>query len=509
MASVVPADPERPRSRGGSASRSPGRIPPALTLAVIALVPALALFGLWRYADGRTGRTNVAFPAPTSVAAAPLPAPVPPLNTPLLSFRRVPGLVAREMSGDAFTQAATAFGDGLDATSCMTVELDGVDIASHNPDLPVIPASNQKLLTGAAALAVLGPDYVFTTEVRAAGVTGGVVPGDLYLVGGGDPLLTSTQYPVSGDRYPVTSPTSLDALADAVVAAGISRIDGDVVGDGSRYDDEFYLPGWSPDVLGIEVGPLDALLVNDARVTGDEQRADDPNEGAAREFVQLLRARGVIVVGEAATGADEAETPVVASVQSAPLSAVIAEMMAASDNNTAEMLVKEMGFRSGSGGSWASGLAAMSAGLQELGIDVTGAVFADGSGLSNDNRATCRMISDVLALHVPDDDLASGLPVAGQTGTLADVFVDSPVDGELLGKTGTLGNAPFNADPPAVKALSGYLPVDGGGVIEFSLILNSAGTLSDQSVYRPIWDGFAVMLAGYPSGPSAAELGPV
>ena len=76
------------------------------------------------------------------------------------------------------------------------------------------------------------------------------------------------------------------------------------------------------------------------------------------------------------------------------------------------------------------------------------------------------------------------------------MFVGSAVAGRLLAKTGTLGNAPFNADPPAVKALSGYLPVDGGGTIEYALVLNSAGTLADQTVYRPIWDAFAEVLAG-------------
>ena len=63
--------------------------------------------------------------------------------------------------------------------------------------------------------------------------------------------------------------------------------------------------------------------------------------------------------------------------------------------------------------------------------------------------------------------------MAGQTGTLEDVFTDSPVAGRLMAKTGTLANAPFNADPPAVKSLSGYLPVDGGGLIEFAFVLNS------------------------------------
>jgi serine-type D-Ala-D-Ala carboxypeptidase/endopeptidase (penicillin-binding protein 4) len=82
------------------------------------------------------------------------------------------------------------------------------------------------------------------------------------------------------------------------------------------------------------------------------------------------------------------------------------------------------------------------------------------------------------------------------------------MEDRLIGKTGTLHNIPFNADPPAVKALSGYLPVEGGGTIEFALILNSAGTLTEQTVYRPIWDAFAEVLASYPAGPTAAELGP-
>jgi serine-type D-Ala-D-Ala carboxypeptidase/endopeptidase (penicillin-binding protein 4) len=496
--------------RGGGSSS------PFLVLAAVVLLPALALFGLWRFAAGRDGETVESLP-PTTIAAAAAPAPAPKLATPLLSFRRIPGLIARELNGDTFAASVGAFAGTLDATSCVMVELDGVTVGAHNPDLPVIPASNQKLLIAAAALHALGAEDVFTTEVRAA-VEGGVVAGDLYLVGGGDPLLTTGDYPAEViNGYPVLNATSLDALADAVAAAGITRIDGNVVGDGSRYDDEWFHPSWPDDVLVVEAGPIDALLVNDARFLAgqsagdpsDWQVANDPNAGAAEELARLLRARGVAIGGEATSGQAPGDLAVVASIDSKPLPAVIAEMQSSSDNNTAELLLKELGVASGGSGTTADGAAAAISALGAMGFDTAGVVIDDGSGLSNGNRLTCRLLAGVLARHQPGDQFASGLPVAGREGTtLSDVFVGSTVEGRLVGKTGTLSNPPFNADPPAVKSLSGYLPVDGGGTIEFALVLNSAGTLADQSVYRPIWDAFAEALASYPAGPTAAELGP-
>ena len=69
-----------------------------------------------------------------------------------------------------------------------------------------------------------------------------------------------------------------------------------------RYDDEWFAPSWSNDVRGIEAGPYDALVVNDARVTGDPSKASDPAEGAAREFAALLAQRGVTVGGAPVAG---------------------------------------------------------------------------------------------------------------------------------------------------------------------------------------------------------------
>ena len=227
-------------------ARRAGSPAPLVVLGAIALVPALVLFVLWRWAAGRAEGADP--PPPTSTTlVAPAP-PAAPLGTPLLSFRRLPGLLARDANLGAFRSAVDGFAGGLNDTSCVSVELDGVPVGERNADLALIPASNQKLLTGAVALEVLGSDYTYTTELKGPAPAGGVVEGDVYLVGGGDPLLTSSTYPVQNDRYPVTDPTSLDALVDGLVAAGVTQIDGAVRGDGSRYDDEFFAPSWSTDV---------------------------------------------------------------------------------------------------------------------------------------------------------------------------------------------------------------------------------------------------------------------
>jgi D-alanyl-D-alanine carboxypeptidase/D-alanyl-D-alanine-endopeptidase (penicillin-binding protein 4) len=483
--------------------RSERTVNPVVALVAVALVPALALFGLWRWADGQAQNADAVPSTSSTVAVTPAPA----LGTPLFSFRRTPGVLARDLSLDDFAAAVAAYGSTLNETSCVAVTLDGIPVGATRADVPLIPASNQKLLVGAAALDVLGGDHRFTTEVRAAAVQG-EVEGDLLIVGGGDPLLTSAEYPVENDLNPVTYPTSLDELADAVVAAGVRRIDGSVVGDAGRYDDEWYVPSWAEDIRGIEAGPYDALLVNDARVTGDPQRAEDPAEAAAREFTQLLADRGVDVAGSPRAGEAPDDAPLVASVQSAPLRTVVGEMLATSDNNTAELLVKEIGLVAGGAGTREAGLAAIRATLEGWGTPTAGIVLDDGSGLSNENRVTCGAFVDVLGRSGPRQPLGAGLAVAGTSGTLADVFTDSPVSGRLRGKTGTLGNAPFNADPPAVKTLSGYLPVRGGGTITFSLLLNGPGPLTDQSQYRPLWDAFVAALASYPSGPPVTDLAP-
>jgi D-alanyl-D-alanine carboxypeptidase/D-alanyl-D-alanine-endopeptidase (penicillin-binding protein 4) len=472
-------------------------------LACLVLVPSAALLATNRWADAQIVDGEPAPPPPANLTPA---SPV--LTSPMMTMRRLSTIVSRGLSIDAFRTELTSFLPLVNDRSCVAVSVDGQPVGSANADLPVIPASVQKLEVAAVALDRLGDDFHYTTKAAAgASPVGGVLTGDLFVVGGGDPVLTSDWYPSSNlERFPVTSPTRFDALADAVVAAGVKTVTGNVVGDASRYDDEYFAPGWGAGVAGLEAGPYDALMANDSRVVNDPLKANDPAQGAAQEFLRMLQERGVTVQGSATTGTAPAGAVSLAAVDSAPLRDVIAEMLGNSDNNTAELMVKELGYSVRGVGTRQAGLDVITETLASWAVDTSKIVLVDGSGLSADNRTTCAALLTVLQRSDPTGPLGTGLPVAGQTGTLSDIFVDHPVAGRLLGKTGTLNNPPFNADPPAVKSLAGYLPVDGGSVIAFALVLNGP-TISDQSEYRPIWKQFADALATYPTGPTPAMLG--
>jgi serine-type D-Ala-D-Ala carboxypeptidase/endopeptidase (penicillin-binding protein 4) len=487
-----------------SASRSSAG--PVLVLLIAALFPAVALWSTWQWADSKAEAFDV--PPPTSTTVVPPPAPAPALATPLGSLRRAPAALARDLNLDAFRNDVVPLLNAVNDRSCVSVSVDGVDVGARNERISVLPASVQKLVVAAVALEVLGADHRYTTRVVGPAPIDGVVPGDLVLVGGGDPLLSGDWYPVSNlERFPVFNHTSLDQLADAVAEAGITRVAGGVLGDGSRYDEEFYAPGWGLGVAGLEAGPYGGLTVNDARVYGDDLRASDPAQAAAREFARLLAERGVTVDGSPGTGIAGDGQQEVAVIRSAALADVIAEMLTNSDNNTAEMMVKEIGLVGAGAGTREAGLQVMAATLDEWGVDLTGVVLADGSGLSLDNSMTCAALLAVLQRSGAASPVATGLPVAATTGTLSGAFADGPVAGRLLGKTGTLNNPPFNEDPPAVKSLAGYLPVGGGGAVEYVLLLNGP-TISDQSEYRPVWDLLASVLASYPSAAGPTELGP-
>ena len=248
-------------------------------LVVAALLPAVLLGGCWRIAEGRVPPALQLDP-PAGDSAS-----VQPLTTPMLSVRRTPGVLARELSATAFAAEVARFASSLDETSCVAVSVDGLPVGSVRADTPLRPASNVKLITAAVALDTLGPDYTFTTELRGK-VSGGVVAGDLYVVGGGDPLLTSSWWNGPSPKYPPFNVTPVEQLVSGLQAAGISAVQGAVIGDASRYDDEWYAPSWTNDVRFSEGGPVSALLMNDSRY-GVIKNIQDDIYGSRHAYVEL------------------------------------------------------------------------------------------------------------------------------------------------------------------------------------------------------------------------------
>jgi D-alanyl-D-alanine carboxypeptidase/D-alanyl-D-alanine-endopeptidase (penicillin-binding protein 4) len=479
-------------------------IGPIIVLAILAAIPAVGLGVLWRWADARVPDPQA---EEVPVAEPTLPAP---LTTPILSVRRAPQTLASLSSDGDLVTALTALGAFVNDTSCIVVQVDGRTIFDRNGDVPVTPASNEKLITGAVALEVLGPDFTYSTKLLGT-VADGVVTGDLFMLGGGDPLLSTADDPPTVATDPPTNTTSLETLVGKLVAAGVTRVQGNVVGDESRYDAERFVPSWPSDIPNTEAGPLSALMVNDATRKfappgGAPTRYADPATGAATDLIRLLKAAGITVGGGAKAFPTPAGTPEIASVESAPMSAIVGEMLTTSDDNTAELLLKELAVHADNiVGTRADGIDVIDRVLLTWGIDTTKVAPTDGSGLDSANVVTCNILLQVL-LHQPLDSplgLGADLATAGQTGTLADQFLDSPVVGRLHAKTGTLSNA---------KALTGYVTTT-AGTLDFSMVLGAQDVSKDANgpgtaPYIPFWTQLAAALGAYPSGPGLEVLQP-
>ncbi len=482
--------------------RERGRAPLVVAV-VVCLLPAIGFAGLWQWASGVAAEPVETVP-PTFEPDGP---PRPELTTELASLRRVPGPVADRLVAEAVQRAEEAFRDEVERvtaaaasrgeSSCASVALDGEMLAAAGDDELVIPASNQKLFVAVAALEVVGADTTLTTEIRSSPPVDGVVAGDLYLIGSGDPLLRSADLPIERELA-IVDPTSFDALVGAVVDAGVTRVEGDVVADGSRYDDEFLVPSWGPDITRADGGPIGGLLVNDGRIFGSGVGLN-PAQAAANELSRLLGTRGVTVGGGNRTVAaddDPDELSVLAEISSAPVGDLVAEMLVSSDNQIAEMLLKEIGHVGAGDGSRPGGMAVVRQMLTERGVDLTGAALEDGSGLSRANAVRCATVVGLLGTEPVDGPLGARLPVAGESGTLTDVGVGTPAEGVLRAKTGTL---------TGVKALSGYLPSGDGPVFELAVLLEGDG-VDDPAVHLPVWRELFEVLATFPPEPDPIDV---
>lgn len=422
------------------------------------------------------------------------------VRTPLFSPRRLPELIVDSVGAQRLQVALDS--DVSAQNACFLVSEGGQARAVHNPDTPLIPASTEKLLTAAAALNILGPDFKYETKAVAATAPQAGVVTRLWIVGAGDPILETGDYLA----YRQTQPTShnaiatrLETLADAIAAQGVKQIPGGIVGDDSRYDQQRYVPSWPPSYrTDPDIGPLGALTVNDGYrlVGGHPVPVDDPALATAATLTTLLQARGIQVGPAAAHVPVPATTTPIASVTSPALRDILMFFLRSSDDLTGELLTKELAAHSGAPGTTAAGVQRITATLQALGLPTAGLTLVDGSGLDRGDRATCRLLAATLDLGLQPQyrTILDGLAVAGQDGTLAVEFNGTPLAGKLHAKTGFLNG---------VDGLVGHL--DTGRPLRFAVLLNGNLTMADAFAAR---ERFATILATFPDAPAADALVP-
>lgn len=305
----------------------------------------------------------------------------------------------------------------------------GASLFSVAPARPAIPASSAKLLTGAAALSLLGPGSRLATRV----VEGGR-PGEIVLVGGGDVTVAAGR----GSTGSAAGRAGMADLAEATAAALEARGRKAVA---VRLDDSLFTGGaisshWRPgDVRGGFVAPVMALAVDSGSATpgtplvpgAAADRVADPAIAAARLFAAQLAKQGIGIVGKVARGPAPSDAQTLAAVDSAPVADLVEHALTDSDNTLAEALARLVAVRAGRAATFEDAGRAVLERVGALGVPVAGAGLPGGSGLGDGYRVPARTLTQVLVLAASPDHpelraLLSGLPVAGASGTLTDRF---------------------------------------------------------------------------------------
>lgn len=332
----------------------------------------------------------------------------------------------------------------------VAVRENGGFLYRHQENKRRVPASNEKLLMSMALLDLLGPEARIVTQAAAVGVTAGVVPGDLWILGQGDPSL--------GEK-------EMKTLARAVTAAGVVRVEGAVLGSTAYFKRDWGARGWKPSFRREEVALPTALTFDGNESQGVHVR--DPERRAAASLTKLLEVRGVRVGGKPGSGKPPAGLLPVAQIES-PLVELLEFANQYSSNFYAEVLGKRLGVEAaGAPGSIAKGAAAIRSYAADNGIAVTS---NDSSGLSYANRVTAAGMARLLEaaeLEAWGEPLRKALPEPGE-GTLEHRMPHLDVHA----KTGTL---------TGISALSGWVFLRQERVwAEFSIL--SRGFDKDRAV---------------------------
>lgn len=330
------------------------------------------------------------------------------------------------------------------------------------------PASSMKVLSTAVALDVLGADTRFLTRTYLT------ADGRVVLRGGGDPLLASAQ----SEAYP--HPASVQDLAASTAKAlrGKGVTDIQLGYDASLFGGPAWNQYW-PKTFATSVAPITALTVDHARpVLTSSARSQDPSKLAADAFAHYLTQQGIAVrsVAPASTPADATE---LASVSSLPVGVIVEQILLRSDNDAAETLVRHVALARGKAATPESGAAVLTAELSRLGLWSEGMVVHDGNGISAGDHVTPEALVGAVRLSLERPELrhlATGLPVAGVTGTLSNRYLAADAvagRGIVRAKTGTIRG---------VNTLTGYAITSDGQPLAFAFMTSGgAGQTSARA----------------------------
>lgn len=434
------------------------------------------------------------------------------------------------------------------ATVSLTVRdaRSGSTLYQHNPRARLIPASNLKLLTTAAAMDVLGPHYRFSTQLLSNGSQqGGRLSGNLYLRGLGDPTTQLADY---------------QALAAQLAAQGVRQVQGDLVFDDTWFDAERLGVDWahddestyygaqvsaltvSPDTdfdagtllvtakapvtagqpVSVVVSPsTDYVQLNNRAVSGPGNSYGitrqhgtnvlqltgalapgkqsrqwvsvwEPTQLVANLFEQALAQQGIQVLGRRVIGgASPATANVVAEHQSAPLQELITPLLKLSNNNMSEALLKAMGRKASNAGTAQAGVAAVADFMRRQGLDPMTLSQVDGSGLSRRNLVSSQGLTDLLLVTAKQpwfEAWYNALPIAGNPdrmsgGSLRYRLRATAAQDNLHAKTGSMAG---------VSSLSGYITDADGRRLVFSMISNNY--LSNAAPIRTLENRVALAL---------------
>lgn len=376
----------------------------------------------------------------------------------------------------------------------------GDTLYSHNAGKLFMPASNQKLLTGATALTQLGPDFRFVTRFATNGPQrDSTLDGDLVVVGRGDPTFSDSMR--AGDYR-----NAFRDMADSVSRRGIRRIRGSLRRAGHAFPDSTYGFGWQVDDLRTPSGAVvDELFVNEGVLPGTRVRANGDTVAAqvvirepAAAFLDALAAalseRHIAIDGtaDARTALPDSGLLPMFELRSPPLSMILARMAKPSQNQIAEILFKTLALERTGVGVADSGRRVVERQLLAWGAQPDGFAVRDGSGMSRHDYVTPETIVRVLDAMRKSPDFPiwyDALPIAGVDGTIASRMKGTPAERNVHAKTGTVDKA---------RSLSGYVTTAGGRLLLFSFLCNNF-TVPTREVER-VQDAILVRLASSRSG---------